>query len=276
MCPKCRKLVSREQEICPWCGLTNPGKWFRFGTPMAYFARSGWILQCLIVLSVAFFTLSLLFNLQGVRWDLNPLTALTPDSRVLLVLGATGTRPVFGFGGWWTLVTAGFLHAGILHLLFNMAALHHLGNFSEPIFGPFRMLLVYLVGTVTGFALSLVGGVEFTIGASAGICGLIGALLYYGWHRGGNYGRAMLKHTQGWVISLVIFGALMPGINNWGHAGGLFGGFLTAMFLGYTEIRSETMTMRLGAMVGACITLALLLHSFVLALRVFRPFAFFS
>lgn len=272
MCPQCRRLVSKNQEVCPWCGLKNPGKWFRFAGPMGYFAKPDFVLKALIALNVAFFIFSLLINLRGVGWSWHPFNTLSPDGRVLALLGSTGTIQVFGFGAWSTLLTAGFLHGSLLHLLFNMAALNYLGKLSIQTFGPFRMLLIYLGSNVTGYGLSLLGKVPWTIGASAAICGLIGALLYYGWNRGGTYGRAILAHTQGWVIGLVLFGIFGPSINNWAHAGGLLGGFALAWLLGYTENRGETMTMRLAAMAAAFVCLVFLLRNLIFAFRFIGSF----
>ena len=73
-----------------------------------------------------------------------------------------------------------------------------------------------------------------TIGASAALCGLIGAALYYGKSRGGTFGQAIYKHTSGWVIGLFFIG-LMPGINNWGHGGGLVAGIGTGYLFSYLE-----------------------------------------
>jgi rhomboid protease GluP len=86
---------------------------------------------------------------------------------------------------------------------------------------------------------SYLAGVPFTIGASAAVCSLIGALLYYGKSRGGAYGSSVYREVSGWVISLFIFGLIFPGINNWGHGGGILGGIIVGALLGYNERRRE-------------------------------------
>ena len=76
-----------------------------------------------------------------------------------------------------------------------------------------------------------------TIGASAAVCALIGAALYYGKSRGGRYGQAIYRQVIGWVVGLFAFGLIVPGINNWGHGGGILGGILIGYLLGYHEKR---------------------------------------
>lgn len=258
MCPKCGKMVSHDQDQCPWCGQKHPGNPLLPANLVARMGRPGEIIRVLIWVNAIFFLFSLLLNPAETKWTMNPFAALAPDTRSLLMLGATGTFPVYQMGNWWTLITAGFLHGSLLHILFNMAALYHVGQLAERAFGPFRMLLIYLLTSAAGFALSLVGGVRLTIGASAAVCGLIGALLYYGKRRGGFHGKAVYQHTQGWIIGLVIIGFLMPGINNWGHGGGLLAGILAAFALGYSENRPETPNLRMAVFGIAMVVLALL------------------
>jgi len=93
------------------------------------------------------------------------------------LLGASGTIPVLGAHRFWTLISASFLHGGIMHILFNMMALYQLGPFVLREFGFHRFINLYIITGACGFAASVFFGVPFTIGASAGICGLIGAII---------------------------------------------------------------------------------------------------
>ena len=70
------------------------------------------------------------------------------------------------------------------------------------------------------------------------MCGLIGATLYYGKSRGGLFGEAIYRQVGGWAIGIFIIGLLIPGINNWGHGGGMAAGALLGFVVGYRE-RSE-------------------------------------
>ena len=88
---------------------------------------------------------------------------------------------------------------------------------------------------MAGFWASYLAGVPLTIGASAALCGLMGAALYYGKSRGGIYGRAVFRQIGNWAVGLILFGLLVPGINNWGHGGGLLSGAVFGALLGYRE-----------------------------------------
>jgi rhomboid protease GluP len=164
---------------------------------------------------------------------------LSPGRTSLMLLGATGTYPIDHFGRYWTLISANYLHGGILHIIFNLMALKQIAPWASNEYGASRMFTIYTLGGVIGYVVSYLAGVPFTIGASAAVCSLIGALLYYGKSRGGDYGSSVYREVSGWVISLFIFGLIFPGINNWGHGGGIIGGIVVGALLGYNERRRE-------------------------------------
>jgi len=120
------------------------------------------------------------------------------------------------------------------------------------------MFVIYTLGGVSGFGVSYLAGIPFTIGASAAVCGLIGALLYFGKSRGGTYGAAVYREVSGWVVGLILFGLIMPGINNWGHGGGILGGLLLGRLVGYAERRPEAAGDRFLALFCAVATVAVL------------------
>jgi rhomboid protease GluP len=196
-------------------------------------------MRALIAVNICMYVVSLLSNLNAIHVSANPLAFLSPDNRSLLLLGATGTIPLDNLHRWWTLVSANYLHGGILHLVFNMIALRQLGPLIAQEYGVSRMFILYTVTGIVGFAVSYWAGVRFTIGASAAVCGLIGAALYFGKSRGGAYGQAIYRQVGGWAVSIFIFGFLVPGINNWGHGGGMAAGALLGFLLGYQEQARE-------------------------------------
>jgi rhomboid protease GluP len=106
-------------------------------------------------------------------------------------------------------------------------------------------------------------GIGFTIGASAAVCSLIGAALYFGKSRGGSYGMAIYRQVGTWVVMLFIFGFLVPGINNWGHGGGLVFGALLGYLLGYEESKRERLPHRVLGALCLFVTVAVLLWSVV-------------
>ncbi len=190
-------------------------------------------LNLIIYINVFFFLFSLILIPSPSGLTLNPFALLAPSRESLLVLGATGVIPITIFDRWWTLLTAPFLHGGLLHLAFNLLALRQLGAFVLQEYREARFLIIYILSGVSGFAISFLFGVPFTIGASAGICGLIGSIIYYGKSRRDFYGNFVYRQAVGWVVGLIIIGLLLPGINNWAHGGGLLGGIWVSWLIGY-------------------------------------------
>ena len=263
LCPNCRKLISADEAACPHCGLARPGARWKRGQWLYAFKDTDTLLRLIIGINVIFYLLAIAFNPRGAFLTLNPLTFLAPAGRTLLLLGATGRLPIDGLllrpiAGWpvvdqllrWsTLLTANYLHGSLLHILFNMLVLRHIGLLAGREFGAGRMFVIYTLSGICGFAVSYLAGVAFTIGASAAVCGLIGAMIYYGKSRGGVYGNLIYRQIGGWAIGLLLIG-LLPGINNWGHGGGFVAGLGLAWLLGYQEQRRESFQHR--ALAGVC------------------------
>jgi rhomboid protease GluP len=240
LCPTCGLLISVSEATCPYCGLRAPSARWRRLPVFKLLADPALLVKTVVGVNIAFFALALLLDPRAMGLAPNPLRLLSPSDASLLVLGATGTIPIDQYHRVWTLVSAGYLHAGLLHIFFNMAALRQLGSLAAREYGCSRMFIIYTAGGVFGFLISYLAGVSLTIGASAGVCGLVGAILFYGKSRGGAYGTALYKQVGMWVVVMFVFGFVVPGINNWGHGGGLVSGALLGYFLGYAERRRET------------------------------------
>ena len=191
-CPRCGRPIGATESTCTWCGAERPGAWAR-ATAWARGGREGeWQIKAIIGANVAYYLLSLVLS-DHAAMDGNPLKFLSPDQRSLLLLGATGTVPVLSFGRFWTLIAASYLHGGLLHIFFNMMALRQIGPWVCSEFGAGRMFIIYTLSGVCGYLASCLAGVSFTIGASASVCGLIGALFFFGKSRGGSYGAAVSR-----------------------------------------------------------------------------------
>ena len=238
LCPGCRKLLSREAPFCPHCGMQRPGVWWKRLALRAWLQDPNQVVKILIGINAAMYVISLLVSPQSSQGSFDLLTTLSPSNQSLLQLGATGTIPIDQLQRWWTLLSANYLHGGILHILFNMLALRQLIPLVGHLYGINRLIVLYTLTGVAGFWVSYVAGVPFTIGASAALCGLIGATLYYGKSRGGLFGEAIYRQIGGWAIGIFVIGLLIPGINNWGHGGGMVAGALLGYLIGYRE-RSE-------------------------------------
>jgi rhomboid protease GluP len=262
LCRRCRRLVAADESVCPYCGVSRPGSAWLASLRVLHPLNPDTVIRQIIWLNVAMYLVSLLFGLEGGgRISLNPFSLLSPSDNSLFILGATGTIPVFRLGRWWSLITANYLHGGLLHIFFNMVALTQIAPAVIREYGVHRMVALYTLGGVAGFAVSCFAGVHFTIGASAAVCGLIGAMLYYGRHRGGSYGRAVFHTVWGWAVAIFLFGFLVPGINNWAHGGGMAAGFLLGMGLGYQERSREKPLHRALAWGSIVATLGALLWS---------------
>lgn len=257
LCPRCRRLIGSNESACSWCGTKKTAFWWRIFNLSGGASSGDWLVTSIIIINVAFYIISLLISSRA-GISVNPLSLLSPDRTSLLVLGATGTIPIEVYGRGWTLVSANYLHGGIFHILFNMMALRQISPGVIQEFGIGRMFVIYTLGGIFGYYVSFLAGIPFTIGASAAVCSLIGALLYFGYSRGGSYGSVVFKEVVGWLVSLAIFGVLMPGINNWGHGGGVAGGIIFGILLGYEERRPEKQWHRFLALLCALATVAVL------------------
>ncbi len=259
LCPNCRKLISSDEPICPYCGLKHPGLHNTAGFIRNLFLTLDPV-KTIIYANVSFYLFALLLSPGEIFSDRgSAFEFLSPSNKSLFLLGATGTIPIFQFQHYWSLISASFLHGSILHIFFNMMALAQLGPFILQEFGLYRFLNIYILSGIAGYIVSLIFGVPFTIGASASICGLIGAIIYYGKSRGGYYGQGIYKQALGWVAGLIIFGILISGINNWAHGGGLLSGIGLAFLMGYNDKTQETAWQKLLAATCVLITTGVLI-----------------
>lgn len=156
------------------------------------------------------------------------------------------TNTIYQFGGlvsidYWqniydcfSIITSGFLHAGILHLLFNMYALYVIGPQLESFFGKVKYCIIYIGSIIFGNLLSLLflNGNYVSCGASSAIFGLLGALVYFGYH----YRVYLSDVIKSQIIPLIainlIIGLCCSGINIVAHIGGLIGGVLVSKAVG--------------------------------------------
>jgi rhomboid protease GluP len=259
LCPNCKKLISASEAKCPYCGTKKPSSWWKNNSWTRGLRDSDQFVKIIIAVNVGMYLISILLNPRATGLSMNPLTFLSPSDTSIFIMGATGTVPIDKYHRLWTLVSASFLHGGILHIFFNMAALRQLATVVNREFGVYRMFVIYTVSGIIGFWISYLAGITFTIGASASVCGLVGALLYYGKSRGGIYGRNLYRQVFGWVVFLFIFGLIVPGINNWGHGGGILAGIIFGYLLGYQEKKRENLLHKTLAGLCAMATLAVLI-----------------
>ena len=236
VCASCGSLVGVNDDQCYSCGRRNPSLWGfapvlrRLGNDLGFVPLimygSGFLFMAGLIMTVA--------RGGDVMGGGSLMRLLSPDPYIQLMLGGSGSVPVFRMGLWWTVLSAGWLHASALHILFNMMWVRNLGPAAADIYGGARMVIIYTIASVSGFLFSsLLGlfnlplfGAQFTMGASAPIFGLLGALMHYGQRSGSSMIHAEAKS---YAVALFAFGLIFPGIDNAAHAGGFIGGYLSGM-----------------------------------------------
>jgi rhomboid protease GluP len=263
-------LVGVNDDTCYNCGRRNPGLWGYAGAIRALGSDLGFVPfvmgTCAVVYALTLVASRGDIGMQGF------FGFLSPSIEANFLFGASGAVPVFRFNRWWTVLSAGWLHGGLLHIGMNMWALRQIAPAVADVFGAGRMVIVYSVGSVAGFALSTLAGAflpgilrggTFTVGASAGISGLIGAILAYGHRSGSSMARS---YATSIIIQLAVMGFIIRGIDNYAHAGGIAGGYLAARWL--DPLKPE----RVDHIVVALVCLAVSLLSIVVSVIHGRQF----
>jgi rhomboid protease GluP len=238
VCVSCGSLVGVNDEQCYSCGRRNPGLW-GFAPLLRRMGNDLGFVSLIVYGSSALYVIGLLLTVfagGNVMGGGGPLGMLAPAQGIQIMLGASGAYPVFGLGLWWSILSAGWLHASILHILLNMMWVKNLGPATADLYGGPRMVIIYTAGSAAGFLLSSVLGLfpipkfgaPLTVGASAPIFGLLGALMYYGRRSGSSIVHAEAK---GYAVAFFVFGLIFPGVDNAAHAGGFIGGYLAGMWM---------------------------------------------
>jgi rhomboid protease GluP len=273
VCSSCGTLVGVRDAQCLNCGRRNPGLW-GFAPLVRRFGNDLGFVPLVTVTCGVLYVLTLLVSGDQIRTR-GLFSLLAPNTVSLFLFGASGAVPVFEFGRWWTVLSASWLHGGLLHVVFNMMWVRQLAPATADIYGPGRTVILYTAAGVSGFVASSVAGAyltwmpipvlrgaDFTIGASAAIFGLLGALVYYG-RRGGSSGI----HSQaiGYAIMLGFFGLVMPGIDNYAHAGGFVGGYLAGRIM--DPLRPERLDHLVIALACLAASALSIVASLVLGLR---------
>lgn len=153
------------------------------------------------------------------------------DTLTLLLFGAN--YPVLvRAGDYYRLITSAFLHAGLLHLIFNNYALYVIGSQLESFLGKAKFLIIYLVSAICGSLMSMLFSDGISVGASGAIFGLLGSLLYFGYNYRVYLGTVLKSQIIPLIILNLVIGFITPGIDNAAHIGGLLGGLGMTMALG--------------------------------------------
>ena len=169
-------------------------------------------------------------------------------------------------GEYYRLITSGFLHIGVIHLLLNMYSLYIVGTQVEYFYGKVKYIIIYLFSLIMGslFTVALSSVNTVSAGASGAIFGLLGSILYFGVKYRGYIGNSLVNQIVPVVVLNLIIGFTTPGIGNAAHIGGLIGGYLISMAVGIGIDKKEQRSSRInGIIISAILTIFMIYIGFV-------------
>ena len=199
LCPRCHKLVSADAETCPHCGQRKPGLWGATATMRKLGLQLNFP-HLITVFCGVLYLLALALDPSAIFQTQGLMQILSPSLEASIQLGVTGTRPV-AYGWWWTLITAIYLHGGLLHIFFNMMWVRQLGPGRRRALRPLPPLCDLHDRRHHRLYSLDPSGHAFTLGASGSIFGLLAAAIAYGRRAGAQLftrqflsGRACFRH----------------------------------------------------------------------------------
>ena len=251
MCPNCRAFITTSDKVCPYCNekvapraidLRRGGEILGGFIPHARFTT-----VVVLLINTALFAATSLYTMRTGG----------SEGTTLYIFGAKISFVSMEMSGdWWRLVTAGFLHGGIFHILMNSWVLFDVGAEVEAIYGTSRFIVFYFVSTVLGFLASSLWSPAISIGSSAGIFGLIGAMIAFGVTDKSSMGAAAKSLYVRWAIYGLAIG-LLPFFptDNAAHLGGIGAGFLCGLVAGTPRARAMWKEPLLKGAAGICLAL---------------------
>jgi rhomboid protease GluP len=238
MCPHCRAFITTSDRVCPYCNESVEPRRVERGSSGQILGglipHAGYLTILILLINSGLYLATSLYSMKGGRGNF-----INLDTTTLVDFGAK-FAPYIGAGQWWRLVTAGFLHGGILHILMNSWVLFDLGAQVEELYGGARMLVIYFIATVVGFYVSALWSPRVpSVGASAALFGMVGAMLALGFRYRGAVGDMVRSVYMRYLVYLLLF-SLLPGVDMAAHVGGLAGGFGAAYIAGRPEYQRSS------------------------------------
>ncbi|HAK97556.1 MAG TPA: hypothetical protein DCM87_21835 [Planctomycetes bacterium] len=250
VCPRCSRLVDVRAARCPACNMWRPSFW-GFG-PALLKMRSLPFRDGILALCGVLYVGSLALYRSDQHADLT-----VPSSAALATLGAAGRLTTVLFGRYETLLTAVFLHGSLLHILFNLLWTWQLAAPLCELYDSARFLLIFLFAGVAGNSAGVfLAGNGLLVGASGGVYGLFGALVWYGFRRGGVFGARAFRFGLFWAGLGLALSFTIPNCAVWAHVAGFFAGAGAAAALGYREQRPSNPAVCLCALAAGIGVLA--------------------
>lgn len=235
MCPACRALTDRHSRQCPYCGaslrVVGTGPAGRLAS--RFMPATAPVTSFLILGNLFMFAVEILLTRQG--------NLLQPVGQgAFLRLGLSLPMPLMvGTGQYWRWITAMFLHAGWLHIGFNMFALYELGPICESLYGPAKFLTLYLATGVIGNIVASAANTA-VLGASGALFGLLGLLVVYVMRHHDAVAEQLRAQAWLWVVFAFVWTFAIRDTSLAAHIGGLIGGALIAYLVGDEPPLTET------------------------------------
>jgi membrane associated rhomboid family serine protease len=279
LCPACGTLVGITATRCHECGAN-----LRFSLAALSKGLSGFFggqapaTTAILITNIVMFAITLLVGFaRGQGQGFSILFSVSDEALIRLGMGIPfgGVNLSGGPGNplihldfnWYRLVTATYLHGGLIHIGFNMMVLLDVGPVVEEVYGSARYFFLYTVCGLSGSLLSASFSGGSSVGASGAILGLVGVLIAITYRRSGAQIQQLRGRLISWVVTIFAIGLFFRGLrtDNWGHFGGLAAGFLLGRFFADREpmnSRERNTAYTLGwsalAVVVACFVLMIL------------------
>jgi rhomboid protease GluP len=263
MCPNCRAFINIADRVCPYCGVQlGPRAIDLRGSQLAasLLPRANLTSIIVLIVNVAFYFAEIILSSR-----FGQTSFLDIDPRAAFLLGTE--FPAFvAQGQWWRLITAGFLHGGLLHIAMNSWSLFILVTEVEQFYGTARLIVAYVASTFLGFYFAYRVGTP-ALGASAAAFGMFGIMLAMGVRERANpLVQAVRAHYGQWlIIGLVL--SLAPGISLAAHLGGLLGGFAVGVLGGMPGVPNSQRELLWKVLAG--VALLIVVYAFVQDLTFF-------
>ena len=229
LCPACGTLVGATANKCHECGAhvnlsfaaasRTLSRWLPQTSPVTY----SMLAICCLMYALSFVITMKLAGGRGFGGGLMSLGGIS--TQVSIRLGAS-LPWVFNILQPWRLITAIFLHGGLLHIAFNMWVLMDIGPMVEELYGSARYLFLFVATGAGGYVLSSTLGGHPSVGASGALLGLVGVLLAATTGRRSYAAQALRSALIRWLIYIAILGLIMTGTDNYAHLGGLATGYI--------------------------------------------------
>jgi rhomboid protease GluP len=232
MCPHCRAFITDKDRVCPYCNEPVGERAIDRRSPSdmlgGLIPHERFTTTIFLLINFGLYIAMAIYSMGAG----NGSAFMDLDLRTLYHFGGKFQANIRE-GEWWRLATAGFLHGGLMHIGMNSWVLYDLGPQVEEVFGTSRYVVIYLLSNIGGFLLSTYWSAAPSVGASAALMGLIGAMIALGTRSKTSMGMAIRGQYIRWAVYILLFG-LLPyfHVDNAAHIGGLATGFAVAYIAG--------------------------------------------